>query len=106
MANYLVRAKPKAPLQYLRRQLDAGALSWWEPFGGELERCLDDARVDDDGYVVWEEVCLCATPLKNERMILNIYFDELHIESVRRGEGWERIERLPSLWQRQQRNVS
>ena len=99
MANYLVRAKPKAPLQYLRRQLDAGALEIWQPFGNELQRCLDEARVDNDGFVVWEEVCLCTPPLKNERMILNVYFDDVEVEMVRNGEGWHRIEGLPYLWQ-------
>lgn len=98
MASYLVRAKPKSALHFLRRQLDTGAFELWQPFGSELARCLDEARVDDDGFVMWEEVCLCTPPLKNERLLLNLYFEDLQCERVRRGEGWQRIRKFPSLW--------
>jgi hypothetical protein len=99
MAHYLVRAKPKANLAELRAQLDAGQIQQLRPFGGEMQQCLSDARIDADGYAIWEENCYCSPPLKQERSVLDKYFTDLTTETLNKGEGWSQIEDLPSLWQ-------
>ncbi len=100
MAMYLVRAKPKSILLgELRRGLDSGEISKMRPFGGALDLSLRNAKVDNNGYAVWEEEDYCNPPLAQEKeAVLNKYFDEITIEKVSEGEGWERTKHLPSLW--------
>ncbi len=99
MAHYLVKARPPANLDALRRQLDSGEISVMQPFGGEVQQCLLNARLDPDGWAVWEENCYCSPPLKQERAaVLDQYFADLTTETIRKGEGWAQIESLPSLW--------
>ncbi len=101
MAYYLVRARPdRRLLEELRRRLDGGEIGAMRPFGTALHNGLDNARVADDGYAVWEEEDYCRPPLAMERAaVLDTYFDELSVETVAPGDGWERIEALPRLWQ-------
>jgi len=98
MAHYLVRAKPNTNLAELRAQLDAGSIQHLRPFGGEMQQCLSEARIDVDGYATWEENCFCNPPLKQERSVLDQYFSDLTTETVSKGVGWTQIENLPSLW--------
>lgn len=98
MAHYLVRAKPKDNLTNLRAQLDAKEIATYRPFGGEMQQCLSNARIDTEGFATWEEQCFCSPPLKQEREVLNLYFEELTTERLNPGEGWSQIENLPSLW--------
>jgi hypothetical protein len=100
MAHYLVRAKPKNNLAELRTQLDEERIQQLSPFGGEMQQCLLNARIDTDGYVTWEENCFCNPPLKQEREVLDKYFTELTTQTLQKGEGWSQIEDLPSLWQK------
>jgi hypothetical protein len=99
MAYYLVRAKPKPErLAELHRQLDENALINLRPFGKALTHSLTEARTQSDGTAVWEEEDYCSPPLAQERAaVLDSYFDEIKVEQVNAGEGWNRIERLPKL---------
>lgn len=99
MAHYLVRAKPKDNLSELRTKLDDQQIAQLRPFGGEMQQCLSDARIDSDGFATWEENCYCTPPLKQERAVLDQYFTDLTTERLDKGEGWAQIEDLPSLWQ-------
>lgn len=98
MAHYLVRAKPKANLADLRTKLDDGSIQKLRPFGGEMQQCLSNARLDAEGYATWEENCFCSPPLKQEREVLDKYFSDLTTETLHKGEGWSQIDTLPLLW--------
>jgi hypothetical protein len=99
MAHYLVRAEPKAEkLPQLRAELDRDAFIGMRPFGRALSRGLNGARLDD-ATAVWEEEDYCSPPLAQEReAVLDAYFDQIEVEKVDAGQGWERIESLPSLF--------
>jgi hypothetical protein len=99
MAYYLVRARPKEDrLPDLRVQLDRRAFVDLRPFGRSLTRSLEGARREND-VAVWEEEDYCSPPLAQEReAVLDDYFEGIEVEEVAEGEGWQRIESLPSLY--------
>lgn len=99
MAYYLVRAQPKEEkLDHLRDELDTHAFVGMKPFGIALSTSLTDARRDERGTAVWEGEDYCSPPLAQERAaVLDEYFDRIEVEEVERGEGWRRIDQLPSL---------
>jgi hypothetical protein len=99
MAHYLVRARPRAArLKELEDRLRAQAFVDLEPFGRALTKGLRDARVDVAG-AVWEEEDYCSPPLAEERAaVLDAYFDELTVEPVAEGRGWQQIGALPPLF--------
>jgi hypothetical protein len=99
MAHYLVRGKPRAArLQELEDRLRAQALVDLEPFGRALTKGLRNARVESAG-AVWEEEDYCSPPLAEERAaVLDAYFDDLRVEPVSEGGGWQRIAPLPRLF--------
>ncbi len=102
MAYYLVRARVKEALaEELRQRLDRGEFRDMQPFGRALTKALEGARWDPEtGEAVWEEEDYCTPPLAMERAaVLDRYFDNLQVERVREGEGWQRIAHLPSLWE-------
>jgi len=48
---------------------------------------------------VWEEEDYCRPPLAEERAaVLDEYFDQLRVERVEHGAGWEQIAALPPLF--------
>lgn len=100
MAYYLVKAKFHNDLLVeLRTRLDSGEIENMHPFGRALQHSLDHARLDPQGWAVWEEEDYCSPPLTQERKaVLDIYFSDLSVERVQRGDGWKRIEPLPKLW--------
>ena len=99
MAHYLVRATPKEDrLPDLRVQLDRKAFTDLRTFGRALTRSLEGARREDNA-AVWEEEYYCSPPLAQEReAVLDDYFERIEVEEVAEGEGWRRIESLPSLY--------
>jgi hypothetical protein len=99
MAYYLVRARLKEDrLPDLRVQLDRRAFADLRPFGRSLTRSLEGARREND-VAVWEEEDYCSPPLAQEReAVLDDYFEGIEVEEVAEGEGWQRIESLPSLY--------
>ncbi len=101
MAYYLVKARPNTPLlPNLRERLKSGEIKKMRPFGTSLYESLENARVDQDGWAIWEEEDYCRPPLAAERAaVLDTYFTNLSVEPVKEGEGWTRIEHLPGLWQ-------
>ena len=99
MAFYLVRAKPKpGRLGELHQRLRENAFVNLRPFGKALTNSLNEARLESDGIAIWEEEDYCSPPLAQERAaVLDTYFDEITVEQVNAGEGWQRIETLPKL---------
>lgn len=99
MAHYLVRAKPKSErLSELHDRLAEQAFIDLRPFGKALTHSLTEARAQADGTAVWEEEDYCSPPLAQERAaVLDRYFDDIMVEPVNAGEGWNRIGRLPKL---------
>ena len=104
MANRLVRARPvEGRLPELRDRLDSGEIAELDPFGEAMTRALDEARFDSDtGEAAWVEEDYCTPPLAMEReAVLDEYFREITIveADVDEGEGWNRLEHLPGLWE-------
>lgn len=100
MAYYLVRAKARDPkLSELKASLESGEIVKMRPFGKALGESLRGARVDEKGLAVWEENDYCTPPLAMERAaVLDDYFTDIQVEEVQKGEGWKRLDDLPSLW--------
>lgn len=100
MAYYLVKAKAvQNQLSELRARLDSEEIRVMRPFGQALDYSLNNARVDAEGWAVWEEEDYCRPPLAMERAaVLDTYFTDLSVEKVVEGTGWQRIEHLPTLW--------
>lgn len=102
MAFYLVRARPKPErMEELRMRLRQKEFLAMQPFGRALTKTLENARRDPvTGGAVWEEEDYCTPPLAMERAaVLDRYFDDLRVEPVREGEGWQRIAEWLSLWE-------
>jgi hypothetical protein len=100
MAHYLVKAKfHKDLLAELRSRLDSGEIRQMRPFGTALQYSLENARITQPGWAIWEEEDYCRPPLAQERAaVLDTYFTDLGTERVERGEGWAQIESQPMLW--------
>jgi len=100
MAYYLVKAKAvQDQLSELRARLDSEEIWVMRPFGQALDYSLNNARVDAEGWAVWEEEDYCRPPLAMERAaVIDTYFTDLSVEKVDKGTGWQRIEDLPTLW--------
>lgn len=100
MAHYLVTATPLPEgLPVLRANLRKRKYRDMQPFGRALTHALHNARIRDDGRAVWEEEDYCTPPLAEERAAaLDEFFDDLTVESVEKGKGWEAIRGLPHLF--------
>jgi len=100
MAHYLVTAKPKSErLGDLLANLRKGAYVSMRPFGKTMTHSLENARLREDGYAMWEEEDYCSPSLAQERAAaLDEFFDELKVTPVKEGAGWEKIEQLPRLF--------
>lgn len=100
MAHYLVTGKPKSErLGRLLANLREHAYVSIRPFGKTMTHSLENARLREDGYVIWEEEDYCSPPLAQERAAaLDEFFDELKVAPVKEGAGWEEIEQLPRLF--------
>lgn len=99
MAHYLVRARPKTDrLPRLASLLAGNAFINLRPFGPALTHSLANARLDRDGLAVWEEEDYCSPPLAEERAaVLDEFFDQIEVERVQPGQGWDCISGLPLL---------
>lgn len=99
MAHYIVRAKAKPELlAELNQKLSEDAFTGLRPFGKALTYSLRGARMQPDGKAVWEEEDYCSPPLAQERAaVLDTYFDDITVERVEAGQGWQQIESLPKL---------
>lgn len=101
MAYYLVKAKyHKDLLKELRSRLDSGEIEKMRPFGKAMQYSLENARLDPQGWAVWEEEDYCTPPLAQEKAaVLDTYFTDLGVERVQKGKGWAQIESLPDFWE-------
>mgnify|MGYP006290382877 CR=1 FL=1 len=101
MAHYLVKGMLKADRrEELLESLGKGEFAGLKPFGESLTYSLENAKKDEEGRWVWEELDYCDPPLKQEReQVLDRFFSYLDIERVDEGEGWRRIEPLPRAHQ-------
>lgn len=99
MAYYLVRSKALNDLTSLKIELDHGEIARMRPFGTALDYSLRNARLDAEGWAVWEEEDYCHPPLAMERAaVLDRYFRDLSVLKVEPGDGWKQIDHLPGLW--------
>jgi hypothetical protein len=100
MAFYLVTAVPdRARMEELSTRLVGDEIVAMKPFGRSLSHSLRNARLRRDGVAIWEEEDYCRPPLAQEReAVLDAYFQDLRVEPVEEGEGWDRIEDLPRLF--------
>lgn len=100
MAHYLVTAKPKSDrLAVLLENLREKAYASMRPFGRAMSYALENARLREDGYAIWEEEDYCSPPLAEERAAaLDEFFNELHVARVDKGTGWEKIQGIPRLF--------
>jgi hypothetical protein len=100
MAFYLVSARPLAErLEELETRLNQRAFMELHPFGRSLTGSLESARQLPDGTAIWEEEDYCRPPLAQEReAVLDQYFEQISVEPVERGQGWDQIEQLPLLF--------
>jgi hypothetical protein len=106
MAYYLVQAKPILDTtEKLRKILHNGEIRHMRPFGQALHEALENARIQDNGFAIWEEEDYCAPPLAQERVaVLNDFFEKLSVERVEKGRGWKQIMHLPLLWEELERD--
>ena len=99
MAYYLVTAKLKSNVKELANHLRKNDFINLKPFGKALTFGLKNARIRADGYMVWEEEDYCSPPLKEEKeAVLDRFFDNIKVERVSKGEGWDKIANLPKLF--------
>ncbi len=100
MAYYLVQARPIPETTIkLRELLNNGRIRHMRPFGQALHEALENARVQENGFAIWEEEDYCAPPLAQERgAVLDDFFESLSVERVEKGTGWKQIRHLPLLW--------
>ena len=100
MAHYLVKAKfHKDLLAELHKRLNSGEIEQMQPFGRAMQYSLENARLDSQGWAVWEEEDYCNPPLAQERAaVLDTYFTDLRVKRMQEGEGWAQIESLPGFW--------
>ena len=103
MAYYLVKAELlESKAHELKRKVFSEEFRNLEPFGRAIDYSLKNAKYDpQNGKAVWEEEDYCTPPLAQEReAVLDIYFSDLQVEKVNKGEGWKKIDDLPVLWEK------
>ena len=100
MAHYLVTATPReALLAELSGRLERDELVTLRPFGRALTASLRRARRLPNGKAMWEEEDYCSPPLAQEReAVLDRYFDQISVEAVVEGTGWELIDPFPAMF--------
>ena len=103
MSHYLVKGELiESKAHELKSKVFSGEFRDLEPFGRAITYSLENAKYEPQSRkAVWEEEDYCTPPLAQEReAILDIYFSNLQIEKVDKGEGWQGIDDLPSLWRK------
>ena len=103
MAHYLVKGELiESKTHELKSKVFSGELRDLEPFGRAITQSLENAKFDAlSEEAIWEEEDYCSPPLAQEReAVLDIYFSNLQIEKVDKGEGWGKIDDLPSIWEK------
>jgi hypothetical protein len=100
MAHYLVAARPLVHrMEELENKLSERTFLELRPFGRALTASLEGARRMPDGTAVWEEEDYCRPPLAQERAaVLDQYFEEISVQPVEQGQGWQQLDGLPLLF--------
>ena len=81
--RYLVRARLKSEMRApLVDAIAHGTLGIGSIAGGEYLRNMACARQLQDGTVRWVEVCYCPTPLAEERLYWEEYFDLIKVQDA------------------------
>jgi len=81
--RYLVTARVKPGQEAeLLRAIETGRLGAGSVAGDEYLRNMESARLRDDGAIRWVEVCFCATPLAEERVYWEEYFDLIKVQDA------------------------
>lgn len=81
--RYLVKARVKGGKERaLARAIEEGTLGQGSVAGDEYVYDMEHARLDQDGTVVWVEVCYCSTPLQEERPYWEEYFELIRIQDA------------------------
>jgi len=81
--RYLVTARVKAGKEAeLLRRIEDRTLGAGSVAGDEYLRNMEEARLCDDGKVKWVEICLCATPLAEEREYWEEFFDLVRVRDA------------------------
>lgn len=81
--RYLVKARVKGGKERaLARAIEEGTLGQGSIAGDEYLYDMEHARLDQDGTVVWVEVCYCSTPLQEERPYWEQYFELIRIQDA------------------------
>lgn len=81
--RYLVKARVKKGRQKaLRAAIEKGTLGQGSVAGDEYVHDMHHARITADGNAHWVETCFCASPLAEERLYWEEYFDILKIKDA------------------------
>ncbi|MBI3126198.1 MAG: hypothetical protein HYZ11_01165 [Candidatus Tectomicrobia bacterium] len=94
--RYLVRARVKPGREEaLLKAVESGALGRGSIAHGEFLRCMEEARLTEEGQVRWLEVCYCreafgpGQELAEELPYWREYFEAIDIRFARRLEDCE-----------------
>ena len=81
--RYLVTARVKPGMESrLAEAIEHETLGAGSIAGGEYVRNMECARLLRDGTIKWVEVCFCPTPLQEERLYWEEYFDLLKVQDA------------------------
>jgi hypothetical protein len=81
--RYLVKARVKPGRESaLARAIDEKTLGHGSVAGDEYLWDMEHARLDNDGTVSWVEVCFCSTPLAEERLYWEEYFELFSVKDA------------------------
>ena len=81
--RYLVTARVKpGRMEALDRAIEGRTLGAGSIAGDEYLHNMATARQLSDGCVKWVETCFCATPLAEERLYWEAYFDLLSVKDA------------------------
>src|SRR5262247_329415 len=81
--RYLVKARVK-PSQHkaLFHAIRKGTLGQGSVAGDEYLHDMNQARIAEDGTAHWVETCYCATPLQEERLYWEEYFELISVKDA------------------------
>ncbi len=78
--RYYVKAKlKKGRGEQLKESIESGTLGKGSVAGGEYIRNMKNARLIENNFAVWIEVCFCDIPLAEEKPYWEEYFDLIQI---------------------------
>jgi len=81
--RYIVKAKVRPGKEKaLLAAIESGTLGQGSVAGDEYLDDMAKARLANDGVCTWVEVCFCPTPLQEERLYWEEYFNLLQIRDA------------------------